>query len=108
MNNLHSILIIAVAAIVTAATRFMPFLIFGGNRKIPPIITYLGNVLPYAIMGMLVIYCLKDVGFLAAPFGQPELLGCGIVALLHIWKRNSLLSIGVGTVSYMILVQFLF
>lgn len=108
MNNLHSILIIAVAAIVTAATRFMPFLIFGGNRKIPPIITYLGNVLPYAIMGMLVIYCLKDVGFLAAPFGLPEFLGCGIVALLHVWKRNSLLSIGVGTVSYMILVQFLF
>ena len=108
MNNLHSILIIAVAAIVTAATRFMPFLIFGGNRKIPPIITYLGNVLPYAIMGMLVIFCLKDVGFLAAPFGLPELLGCGIVALLHIWKRNSLLSIGGGTVSYMILVQFLF
>ena len=108
MNNLHSILIIAVAAIVTAATRFMPFLIFGGNRKIPPIITYLGNVLPYAIMGMLGIYCLKAVGCLAAPFGLPELLGCGIVALHHIWKRNSLLSIGVGTVSYMILVQFLF
>ena len=108
MNNLHSILIIAVAALVTAATRFAPFLIFGGNRKIPPIIEYLGKVLPYAIMGMLVVYCLKDVDFLAAPFGLPELLGCAIVALLHVWKRNSLLSIGVGTVCYMLLVQFIF
>ena len=108
MLNLHSILIIAVAAIVTAATRFAPFLIFGDHRKIPPIIEYLGKVLPYAIMGMLVVYCLKDVDFLAAPFGLPELLGCAIVATLHIWKRNSLLSIGVGTVCYMLLVQLVF
>ena len=108
MNNLHSILIIAVAAIVTAATRFTPFLIFGENRRIPPIVEYLGKVLPYAIMGMLVIYCLKDVDFLSSPFGLPELLGCAIVACLHIWKRNSLLSIGIGTVCYMILVQVIF
>lgn len=108
MNNLHSVLIIAVAAVVTAATRFAPFLIFGENRKIPPIVEYLGNVLPCAIMGMLVVYCLKDVNLLAAPFGLPEILGCISVALLHIWKRNSLLSIGVGTVFYMLLVQFIF
>ena len=108
MNNLHSILIIAVAAIVTAITRFTPFLIFGEDRKIPSIVAYLGKVLPYAIMGMLVIYCLKDVNFLSSPFGLSEILGCVIVAFLHIWKRNSLLSIGVGTVCYMILVQFLF
>ena len=108
MNNLHSVLIIAVGAIVTAATRFAPFLIFGESRKIPPIVEYLGNVLPYAIMGMLVVYCLKDVDFLAAPFGLPEILGCAAVAVLHIWKRNSLLSIGVGTVFYMLLVQLVF
>ena len=108
MNKLHSILTIAVVALVTAATRFLPFLIFGENRKIPPIIEYLGKVLPYAIMGMLVVYCMKDVSFLSAPFGIPELLGCGAVALLHLWKRNSLLSIGAGTVFYMVLVQLVF
>ena len=108
MNKLHSILIIAVVALVTAATRFLPFLIFGENRKIPPIIEYLGKVLPYAIMGMLVVYCMKDVSLLSAPFGIPELLGCGAVALLHLWKRNSLLSIGAGTVFYMVLVQLVF
>ena len=108
MNNLHSILIIAVTAIVTAALRFIPFLIFGENRKTPPIVAYLGQVLPYAIMGMLVVYCLKDVNLAAAPFGIPEFIGCGLVALLHIWKRNTLLSIGAGTVCYMLLVQFVF
>ena len=108
MNNLHSILIIAVAAIVTATTRFTPFLIFGENRRIPPIVEYLGKVLPYAIMGMLVIYCLKGVSFAAFPFGIPEMIGCLVVILLHIWKRNTLLSIGAGTVCYMLLVQLVF
>ena len=105
---MHSIWIIAVAAVVTAATRFLPFLIFGQGKKTPDIIVYLGKVLPYAIMGMLVVYCLKDVRFLSAPYGIPELLGCAAVAALHIWKRNTLLSIGVGTVFYMLLVQFIF
>ena len=104
----HSVLIIAVAALTTMATRFLPFLIFSNSEKTPPIITYLGKVLPCAIMGMLVVYCMKDVRFLAAPFGAPELIGCAVVALLHIWKRNSLLSIGVGTVCYMLLVQLVF
>lgn len=108
MNKLHSVLIIVVVALVTAVTRFLPFLVFGENRKTPPIIEYLGKVLPFAIMGMLVVYCMKDVSFLTAPFGVPELLGCAAVALLHIWKRNSLLSIGVGTVFYMVLVQVVF
>lgn len=108
MNKLHSVLIIVVVALVTAATRFLPFLVFGENRKTPPIIEYLGKVLPFAIMGMLVVYCMKDVSFLTVPFGVPELLGCAAVALLHIWKRNSLLSIGVGTVFYMVLVQVVF
>lgn len=105
---MHDILLIAVAALVTAATRFLPFLIFRKKESTPPFITYLGQVLPCAIMGMLVVYCLKDVQFLSAPFGAPELIGCAIVALLHIWKRNSLLSIGVGTVCYMLLVQLVF
>ena len=108
MNNLHSAIMIAVIALVTAGLRFLPFLIFGENRKTPPLVTYLGQVLPYAIMGMLVVYCLKGVTFTAAPYGVPEAIGCTVVALLHIWKRNTLLSIGAGTVCYMILLQFVF
>ena len=108
MPNLHSALMIAVIALVTAALRFLPFLIFGENRKTPPLVTYLGQVLPYAIMGMLVVYCLKGVSLTSFPFGIPELLGCAAVTLLHIRKRNTLLSIGVGTVCYMLLVQFVF
>ncbi|MBQ8797264.1 MAG: branched-chain amino acid transporter permease [Oscillospiraceae bacterium] len=108
MIDMHSVLIVAVAALVTMATRFLPFLIFRDGRKTPEIVTYLGKVLPFAIMGMLVVYCLKDVAFLSYPYGIPELLGCVFVAVLHLWRRNSLLSIGAGTVFYMILVQLVF
>lgn len=108
MRDLHAALIVATAAIVTIALRFLPFLIFGERRSTPPIISYLGQVLPYAIMGMLVVYCLKDTTFLSAPFGIPQIIGCTVVAGLHIWKRNTLLSIGAGTVCYMLLVQFVF
>ena len=108
MDNLHDILLIAVVALVTIGLRFLPFLIFRENRTTPPIIAYLGQILPFAIMGMLVVYCLKDVVITAAPFGIPELIGCAVVALLHLWKRNTLLSIGAGTLCYMLLVQFVF
>ena len=105
---MHDVLLIVVAVLVTAATRFIPFLIFRKKESTPAIITYLGQVLPCAIMGMLVVYCLKDVSFLTNPFGLPELIACIVVAALHIWKRNSLLSIGGGTVCYMLLVQLVF
>ncbi len=105
---MHDVMLIVVITLVTMATRFLPFLIFGEKRKTPAIITYLGQVLPFAIMGMLVVCCMKDVAFLSPPFGIPEILGCVIVALLHLWKRNSLLSIGVGTVCYMVMVQLIF
>ena len=105
---MHDVWMIVVAVLVTAATRFIPFLIFRKKESTPAIITYLGQVLPCAIIGMLVVYCLKDIQFLRAPFGVPELIACGVVALLHIWKRNSLRSIGVGTVCYMLLVQLVF
>ena len=95
-------------ALITAGLRFLPFLIFGENRKTPPLVAYLGQVLPFAIMGMLVVYCLKDVSFTAAPFGITEIVGCAAVTLLHIWKRNTLLSIGAGTLCYMLLIQFVF
>ena len=107
MNNAYMAAMIAVMALVTALLRFLPFWIFGENRKTPALITYLGQVLPYAIMGMLVVYCLKDVS-LPSRLGILELLGCAAVALLHIWKRNTLLSIGGGTVIYMLLLQFVF
>lgn len=108
MTDLHAGLMIAVIALVTMGLRFLPFLIFGENRKTPALIAYLGQVLPYAIMGMLVVYCLKDVQLSTAPYGIPEFIGCALVALLHLWKRNTLLSIGAGTICYMLLVQFVF
>lgn len=108
MHNLHDILLIALVALVTIGLRFLPFLIFRENRTTPPIVAYLGQILPFAIMGMLVVYCLKDVVITTAPFGIPEFLGCAVVALLHLWKRNTLLSIGAGTLCYMLLVQFVF
>ena len=108
MDKLHSVFIIAIAALVTIGLRFLPFLIFGENRKTPPIIEYLGKVLPFAIMGMLVVYCLKDISVLSFPYGLPELIACAAVVVLHVWKRNSLLSIGGGTVCYMLLVQLVF
>ncbi|MBS6206817.1 MAG: branched-chain amino acid transporter permease [Anaerovoracaceae bacterium] len=108
MSNVHSIMIVAVAALVTVALRVLPFLIFGGNKETPPVITYLGRVLPYAIMGMLVVFCLKEVSLVRGPYGAPEFISCFIVAALHIWKRNTLLSIVGGTACYMVLLQAVF
>lgn len=97
-----------VMAAVTALLRFLPFLVFPGGRKRPQIITYLGTVLPYSVMAMLVIYCLKNVSLIAAPHGIPELLAIVAVVGLHLWKKNTLLSIFGGTAFYMILVQAVF
>ena len=105
---MHDIKLITVISLVTIALRFLPFLIFSGKRQTPAYVSYLGKVLPFAIMGMLVIYCLRNISFTAMPFGIPELLGCAVVALLHLWKRNTLLSIAGGTVFYMLLVQMIF
>ena len=108
MSNVHAMLIVAVAGIVTITLRFLPFLIFGGDRKTPAYITYLGKVLPYAIMAMLVVFCLKNVSLVSTPYGLPELISCALVMLLHVWKRNTLISIIGGTVCYMVLVQMVF
>lgn len=105
MRELWMVVIIAG---VTAALRFLPFLLFGGKRKTPAVIAYLGQVLPYAIMAMLVVYCLRGVQLTSVPFGIPELLCCGLVVALHLWKGNTLLSILGGTVVYMVLVQTVF
>lgn len=108
MSNVHSIMIVAVTALVTLVLRVLPFLIFSGNRETPPVVAYLGRVLPYAIMGMLVVFCLKEVSFASAPYGAPEFISCFVVAVLHIWKRNTLLSIAGGTACYMVLLQAVF
>jgi branched-subunit amino acid transport protein AzlD len=93
-------------SLVTILLRFLPFLVF--RKKVPPCITYLGRVLPPAIIGMLVIYCLKDTVITSAPFGLPELIAGVMVVLLQAWKRNALLSILCGTVIYMLLIQLAF
>lgn len=108
MIDTYVLATVIIASVITAVLRFAPFLIFGKGRRTPELVEYLGKVLPCAIMGMLVVYCLKDISLAAAPFGIPELIGCLVVAGLHIWKRNTLLSIGLGTVCYMLMVQFLF
>lgn len=108
MDKLHAALIVAVVALVTVLIRFLPFIIFTGKRKTPEFISYLGKVLPFAIMGMLVVYCLKGVSFAASPYGLPEIIACAAVVLLHVLKRNTLISIVGGTVLYMVLVQVVF
>ncbi|MCI2112420.1 branched-chain amino acid transporter permease [Ruminococcus sp.] len=107
-NTVHSLLIVAVMAVFTALTRFLPFLAFPEGRKRPKVITYLGTVLPYALIGMLVIYCFKSVSIFAYPYCIPELLAVVLVALLHIWKRNTLISVFGGVIFYMVLVQCVF
>lgn len=107
-NNTYVLLSILVMTVVTALLRCLPFFVFGGKRSTSPFITYLGRYLPYAMMGMLVIYCYKSVSFASSPFGAPELIAGAAVVLLHVWKRNSLLSIGLGTACYMLLIRFVF
>ena len=108
MPDLHSALMVAVVALVTIALRFAPFLIFRSSKQTPAFVAYLGRVLPYAIMGMLVVYCLRNISFASAPHGAPELIACAVVAALHLWKRNTLISIVGGTVCYMLLIQLVF
>ena len=108
MTLTQRIITIAICVLGTMATRFLPFLIFSENKETPPYIKYLGKALPSAIFGMLVVYCLRGVQLTSAPFGIPELLCCGLVVALHLWKGNTLLSILGGTVVYMVLVQTVF
>ncbi len=107
-NTVHSLLIVAVMAVFTALTRFLPFLAFPEGRKRPKVITYLGTVLPYALIGMLVVYCFKSVSVFAYPYCIPELLAVVLVTVLHIWKRNTLISVFGGVIFYMVLVQCVF
>ena len=101
------IMILAIAA-GTIVTRFLPFVLFPENKKTPKFVMYLGRVLPTAMIGLLVVYCLKGVSVVTAPFGIPELIATVCIVVLHLWKRNVLISISVGTVVYMVLVQVVF
>lgn len=103
---MNAAVLIAVMAVVTMLLRFLPFLIF--RKQTPAYISYLGKVLPSAIIGMLVIYCLKDISLAVPPHGLPELIAAACVVGLQAWKRNSLLSILSGTLVYMVLIQTVF
>ena len=109
MNGaIRALLVIAFVALVTFFTRLLPFVLFTEGKETPPYVKYLGKVLPFAIIAMLVVYCLKGTSLLEWPYGLPELIAVAAVVVLHLWKKNTLLSIGVGTVLYMLLVQFVF
>lgn len=107
MTTKQSILTIFVVVIGTMVTRFLPFIIFPESKEPPKIIAHLGIVLPYSVMGLLVVYCLKDAVF-SDYHALPEMIAIVVVASIHKWKKNTLLSIGVGTVLYMILIQNFF
>ena len=104
----QQIITIALCVLGTVATRFLPFIVFSGDKPTPKYIQYLGKALPAAIFGMLVVYCLKNVSILTGSHGIPELISIVLVVALHLWKRQMLLSIAGGTVCYMLLIQFVF
>jgi len=104
-TTIHAALVVAVCALVTVALRALPFLCFGGKRGIPRIVMRLGNTLPPAIMAALVVYCLKSVPYGTAGDAARQLIAAAAVAALHLWKKNTLLSIGAGTALYMLLLR---
>lgn len=104
----QQLILIAVMVLATQLTRALPFLAFPAGKPTPKYIAYIGKVLPAAVFGMLVVYCLKNVNILGGSHGLPELIGIAIVVLLHLWQRQMLLSIAGGTIAYMLLVQFVF
>ncbi len=108
MTLTQQIITVALCALGTMITRFLPFIVFRSDKPTPKYIQYIGNALPPAIFGMLVIYCLKDVSLLGGSHGIPEAIAIVAVVALHLWKKNMLLSIAGGTVCYMLLVQFVF
>ena len=107
-NPEHAILIIVIMGLVTLATRILPVLIFGRGKEVPEYIMYLGKVVPYTAMGLLIVYCLRDIPVVAAPHGLPELIALAVVSATYLWKRNTILSVVVGTAVYMFLLQVVF
>lgn len=105
-SSIYSLMLVLIMAGITILIRFLPFLVF--RKGTPKSVLYLGEVLPYAIMGMLVVYCLKGISFTDGSYGLPEFLSVLLVVLLHKWKHNTLISIPAGTICYMVLVQAVF
>ncbi len=108
LTSIQTFIIICMVTLGTMVTRFLPFIVFKDDKRKSPYIEYLGTALPYAAIGLLVVYCLKGVNVTESPFGFPEFISIACITLLHYWKENTLLSIGVGTALYMILVQVVF
>lgn len=107
-DTVKYVLIVGTMILATVITRFLPFLLFPAEKETPEYIAYLSRTLPYATIGLLVVYCLRGISVLSYPHGLPELLSVAAVAALHLWKGNSLLSIGAGTAVYMVLIQLVF
>lgn len=107
MNITEQLITICMIALATIITRFIPFLIFKENNT-PSYIHYLGKVLPAAVFSLLVVYCLKNVSLISSPFALPELISIAVIVVVHLWKKQTLLSVASGTICYMILVQQVF
>lgn len=108
MTVTQQLITIGVVVLGTMLTRFLPFLIFPAGKPTPKYIQYLGTVLPAAVFGLLIVYCLRNVEILSGSHGIPELIAIALIVVLHKWKRNMLLSIAGGTICYMVLVQMVF
>ncbi len=108
LDTVSSLIMIAAISLATFATRAASFLVFPKGKEVPPKVVFIGRILPPAIIGMLVVYCLRSTSVLAYPYGIPELIAGLTVVILHLWKRNIFLSIGAGTILYMVLVQTVF
>ena len=108
-DSFHAILIILVMGLMTLATRLIPVLIFGrGDKKVPDYIMYLGRGVPYTAMGLLIVYCLRDVNIAGASHGLPEIIALAIVVVSYLLKKNTILSVVIGTAAYMVMVQMIF
>ena len=108
LTPIQTLIMILAVMLGTQLTRWIPFLLFPEKRDIPQVFSDLGRMLPAAMMGLLVVYCFKSVSFTSSPYGIPELITSAVVVIMHLWRGNTLLSIGSGTVLYMLLVQFVF
>ena len=108
MTLTQQIITIGMVFLGTMLTRFAPFIVFPAGRPTPKYIEYLGHVLPSAVFGLLIIYCLKNVSFVTGSHGLPEFISIAVVVGLHLWKRQMLISIAGGTICYMLLVQLVF
>lgn len=108
MTLTQRLVTIALCTLATMLTRFLPFLLFSSRRPTPKYVRYLGRALPPAIFGMLVVYCLKNVSIVSGSHGLPELIAIAVTVGLHLWKRQTLLSIAGGTIAHMLLIQLVF